>query len=138
MQVTLDFDDNLYQDLLQKVGKDNLNQFIQAVIRPQLYVMDYFKKSNENIKENLVNGLTLQQRQAQLQRLAGSWQGILSESNPCQPRENFCYDRFFVRYQCLHFIFKWQIRAFTTKNYAKFSGYLFMRCCNYGVILRSL
>ncbi|WP_019520801.1 hypothetical protein [Faucicola boevrei] len=89
MQVTLDFDDNLYQDLLQKVGKDNLNQFIQAVIRPQLYVMDYFKKSNENIKENLVNGLTLQQRQAQLQRLASSWQGDFEREQPMPTEREF-------------------------------------------------
>lgn len=34
MQVTLDFDDNLYHDLVQKVGKDNLSQFVQMVLRP--------------------------------------------------------------------------------------------------------
>lgn len=73
MQVTLDFDDNLYHDLVQKVGKDNLSQFVQMVLRPQLYVQNFIDKSKED--DTLVNGLTLGERQSRLKALAGGWEG---------------------------------------------------------------
>lgn len=77
MQLTVEFDDVLYHDLLQKVGKNNISQFIQAVVRPQLYISNSLKKSSE--KSDLINGLTLEQRRERLQSLAGSWEGEMPE-----------------------------------------------------------
>lgn len=85
MQVTLDFDDNLYHDLVQKVGKDNLSQFVQMVLRPQLYIQNFINKPI--IDEKLVNGLTLAERQTRLKALAGSWQGDFPTLEPLTPNE---------------------------------------------------
>lgn len=85
MQVTLDFDDNLYHDLVQKVGKDNLSQFVQMVLRPQLYIQNFINKPI--IDEKLVNGLTLAERQTRLKALAGSWQGDFPTLEPLMANE---------------------------------------------------
>ncbi|WP_230657038.1 hypothetical protein [Psychrobacter sp. I-STPA10] len=36
MQVTLEFDEDFYQDLVKEVGENNISEYIQSVLRPQL------------------------------------------------------------------------------------------------------
>ena len=36
MQVTLEFDEDFYQDLVKEVGENNISAYIQSVLRPQL------------------------------------------------------------------------------------------------------
>ena len=69
MQVTLEFDEDFYQDLIKEVGENNISEYIQSVLRTQTQIQPPNKQALTSQQ------LSIEKKRQALARLAGSWEG---------------------------------------------------------------
>ena len=72
MQVTLEFDEDFYQDLVKEVGEHNISEYIQSVLRPQLQPLNKQSSSYQTLPHKI---LPIEKKRQALAQLAGSWEG---------------------------------------------------------------